>query len=71
MVSAINGLDLTDRMLKVRFEPGTGPIRLGFTHAQHPAPSEDLGQSIALWLVEEMNDGSDMSSVKVPSIKIS
>ena len=43
-------------------------VDLGFTHAQHPDPSEDLGQSIALWLVEEMNDGSDMSLVKVPKM---
>ena len=38
------------------------------TSQQHPDPSEDLGQSIALWLVEEMNDGSDMSLMKVPKM---
>ena len=37
------------------------PIRLGFNHAACPDPCEELGQPVALRLVEKLADSVDMS----------
>ena len=57
-----NGIDW---LIDCLFGAWHRPIGLGSLHTQHPDPSQEIGQPIALRRVQKKSNGGDICSVKL------
>ena len=50
-------------MIKFKVCSGPGrPIRLGYVHSHMSIPSEKSGNTVAIWLVQELTDGHNVAA---------